>query len=367
MNSSTQLGNAIMIPTASSPTSRRRDRTRTFPSPHVDQGQIPDRTSVYTERSIDTLPEEETVRLRPGCGMSDRPGSGLTGEVGLDKLQLQDRAIGDVSGGWTRPSGTGTMAGETAGLRESLPFPAAPASAAKTTPTPSSSFLPFPPSIIDSNSISNTNSSPALRQPPESPRRPSRLYPRFRVNSAHSLGHFGVGIDSAAGSGPGKGVAGTGIRFGSGPTSGSIGSPISILRPADETGVPTERPRPRHRRTGSGPPLSALNRPGSLAGSGLGLKITTSDLARSYHPSESSPGHTYTQPSSPLASPVKRRSRGSRGEGTELDPEEGLRRGLRAVKGTRTIKEVLESEERFRDGLRVVVEVRPYRVVSRRL
>lgn len=364
MNSSTQLGNTTMTcmtPTASSPTSRRRDRTRTFPSHHADQGQIPDRLSVYTERSIDTLPEEETVRLESGCVIDDETRPGLSGEIDRDKLHLQERGRGGGPGESTRTSN------EVAALRESLPFPSARISATATTSIPISSSLSSPQSFFDPIPKETTYPGPALRQPPESPRRPSRLYPRFRVNSAHSLGALRVGSDSAAGSANGAGVTGTGIQFEPGSSSGSCGSSISILRSADERGVPTDRPRPRHRRTGSGPPLSALNRPGSLVGAGLGLKITTSDLPGSPQPSESSPGYTnsFTQPSSPLASPVKRRSRGSRGEGTELDPEEGLRRGLRTIKATRTVKEVLESEERFRDGLRVVIEVSSKTLLAR--
>ena len=348
-----------MIPTASSPTSWRRDRTRTFPSQHADQGQIPDRVSVYTERSIDTLPEEETVRLRSGSAINDETGSGMSEDIDLDKLQLQEVRLEDRPGGSNGTPGAELMAREAADLRESLPFPSAPVSATATTPIPSSSPVSSPQSFFDSIPKDNTAASPAFRQPPGSPGRPSRVYPRLRVNSAHSLGGLGIGSDSAVGSGNGAGVSRTGIPVGSGHNSGSGGSSISTLRPAGENGLSTVRPRPRHRRTGSGPPLSPLNRPGSLVGAGFGLKITTSDLPGSPHPSESSPGNTYTQPSSPLASPIKRRSRGSRGEGTELDPEEGLRRGLRAVKATRTVKEVLESEARFRDGLRVVVEVSP--------
>ena len=40
-----------------------------------------------------------------------------------------------------------------------------------------------------------------------------------------------------------------------------------------------------------------------------------------------------------------------------MDGDDLIRRGMRAVKATKTVMEVLESEKRFKDGLRVVIEV----------
>ena len=146
---------------------------------------------------------------------------------------------------------------------------------------------------------------------PTSPRGPTRIYPRFRVNSAHALGN------------PGPGLL---VRY------------PSALK--NETGLPISRSSSTagHARTttGSGPTV-----PGLMLRSGL--KIST----------DMPPLHDGCE--SPATSPIRMRLRRSRGEA--LDADDLVRRGMRAVKATKTVMEVLESEGRFKDGLRVVIEV----------